>query len=188
MKKLIPAVLTVALVVVGASVAMAQSGESDSTTTTTVTEDADALPGRLGHRGEALQEVLDDLVADDTITQEQADAIVAALEAKKAEFLAERDAVRAAWDEAWSDDVLTEDEAAELADAAPFRGDLLDPEGPLAQYWEDGQLTRDELAQARESLGFGHRGHHGRFGDFDESDDTLDSGFEGAQPSSDLGA
>jgi hypothetical protein len=47
----------------------------------------------------------------------------------------QRDAVRAAMQEAWSDGVLTEDELSALPNSGSR---LVDPNGPLAEYWEDG--------------------------------------------------
>lgn len=166
MKRIVTAVLAALLMIIGASVAMAQTDDSDgSTSTTTELDDAGAWPGRVGQRGEVLQGVLDELVTEGTLTQDQADAVVDALDAKRTEFEAQRDELRAAWDEAWSDDILTEDEAAELAADAPFGDRLVDPDGPLAQYWEDGQLTRDELAEAHQGLGLRRGGRHGRWAD-----------------------
>ena len=152
MRKVILAVIAGALLFVGASVAVAQTDDG-----------ADSAFGRVGG---LITDVLDDLVAEGTLTQDQADSVVSALEDRRTELRAQREELRAAWDEAWSDDVLTEEEAASLADSAPFGSQLTDPEGPLAEYWEDGQLTREELEQARSELGFGRRGghHHGRHG------------------------
>ncbi len=146
MRKLILAVTVGALLLVGASVAVAQTEDGSDTA--------------VGRVGGLITDVLEDLVSDGTLTQDQADAVVTALDDKRSEFRAQREEVRAAWDEAWSDDVLTEEEAASLADSTRFGDRLVDPEGPLAEYWEDGQLTRDELEEARGELGFGRGGHH----------------------------
>ena len=152
MRKLILVVTAGALLFVGASVAVAQTDDA-----------ADTPVGRVGG---FITEVLDGLVTDGTITQDQADAVVTALEDRRSEFQAQREELRAAWDEAWSDDVLTEDEAAALADSTRFGDRLVDPEGPLAEYWADGQLTRDELESARGEFGLGRGGHrHGPPGD-----------------------
>jgi hypothetical protein len=180
MKKLIPALLAGALLLVGATVALAQTEDSDPSTT--ATEDGPATGDTFsGHpdRGAILGGVLDDLVTDGTLDRDQADAVIAALEAKQAELLTQRDELRAAWEEAWADDVLTADEAAALAGDGPLGDEITDPDGLLADYWADGQLTRDELAQARQALGIGGRGHHrGRFGDEpDSTPDTEESSF-----------
>lgn len=152
MKKTILGVLVAVMLFGGAAVAVAQT---DDTTSTTSSEDT--FPPR-GPRGEMLQEVLDALVADGTLEQSQADAVVSALEEARAERFAAREETRAAMQEAWADGVLTEDELSVLPDGGSH---LTDPDGPLAEYWADGQLTQDELDEARESgLGFGGRGRH----------------------------
>jgi hypothetical protein len=102
--------------------------------------------------------VLDGLVTDGTLTQEQADAVVAAFQEHHAAMHAQRDAVRAAMEEAWSDGVLTEDELTVLPNGGSR---LTDPDGPLAEYWEDGQLTREELEEARSEGLIGRGGRHG---------------------------
>jgi hypothetical protein len=169
MKKV--AVLAVALVLVmaGASVAVAQ------------TEDGADTP--LGRAGTFIGEVLDSLVSDGTLTQDQADAVSDAVQTAHEERWAAAEERRAAVEEAWSDDVLTEEEAATLSDDGHM-GQLLDPDGPLAEYWEDGRLTRDELDEAREAgvLGFGPGGHrgHGQFGGrtYFSSGDTETTGAD----------
>jgi len=143
MRKTLLVMSIIGLTLVGASVAMAQ------------TEEGNEPP--FGGVGGGIVEVLDDLVSDGTLTQDQADAVVDALEERRAEFRAEREAVREAMQEAWSDDVLTEDELASLPERAAER---IGPDGPLADYWDDGQLTRDELDEAHAGLGAFHRGHH----------------------------
>jgi len=190
MKRIATFVLAGLLLVVGASVALAQTDDGDTTTDTSTEPEDDASPDRFGHRGEVLQSVLDDLVADGTLTQDQADAVIAALEEKRTEFQSLRDELRAGWDEAWADDVLTEDEVADLADGLPFADRLTDPDGPLAEYWEDGQLTRDELAEAREAFGFGRGGrhHHGPWADDTETPDTEESSFLSPDDSAGVGA
>ncbi len=156
MRKWIAVLAAGVLIIGGAAVATAQTDGTEP-----------AEPGFGGHRGDVLQEVLDELVTANTITQSQADAIVDALEAKRAEFEAAREEMRAqheemraAIEEAWSDDVLTQDEVADL----PFADHLTDPDGPFAGAWSDGQLTREEFDAVRAELGprpgpRGHRGH-----------------------------
>jgi hypothetical protein len=172
MKKTILAAAVGVMVLAGATVAFAQTDES-TTSTTTVT---DATEGRL-FGGYA--DVLDGLVTDGTITQDQADAIVAAFQEHHAAMRAQRDAVRAAMEEAWSDGVLTEDELTALPNGGSR---LTDPDGPLAEYWEDGQLTREELEEARSEGLIGRGGRHGRggFGHFEGSNRAPgadDTGF-----------
>jgi hypothetical protein len=145
------------LIIGGAAVASAQVDETD-----------DPVPAHEMKRGDHADEVLAELVEDGTITQAQSDAIVAAFEAKRVELQAQREerraemeAAREQLEEAWSDDVLTLEEA----EALPFADRLTDPEGPLAEAWADGELTKDEVREARQEIGprrgHGPRGFHG---------------------------
>jgi hypothetical protein len=98
------------------------------------------------HRHRAiLEEVLEDLVASGTIDQDQVDAITEALVAKAESLRAERDEVRDLIEGFLDDDVITEDELAQLPDDHPFNN----PDGRPAGALEDGQLTRAEIEQAR---------------------------------------
>jgi hypothetical protein len=112
---------------------------------------------------EILDEVLADLVADDTLDQGEADAVKAALEARHEEVRAQRDELRgdepgraerdAAMDEMLEDGVIDADELAELPDDHPFN----DPDGPAAEFLNDGELSADELQE----LGDHRRPPHG---------------------------
>ena len=102
-----------------------------------------------------LDDVLSDLVADETLNQSQADAVKAELEARHAEARAQR----AEWREdhpgrpghgiargldmrsLMEDGVIDSDELAELPDDHPFR----DSNGPAAEFLDDGELSEDEL-------------------------------------------
>lgn len=96
------------------------------------------------HRhGALLQEVLDDLVADGTISQDQADAIKDALAAKAEAFQAEKEELRQLIAGFLDDDVITADELAQLPADHIFN----DPDGPFADAVADGELTRDEIAE-----------------------------------------
>ncbi|MCL1692837.1 MAG: hypothetical protein M3096_04060 [Actinomycetia bacterium] len=105
-----------------------------------------------------LDEVLADLVADDTLDQGQANAVKAALETRHEEARVQRDEWRednpgrAERDPAIAgmleDGVIDEDELAELPDDHPFN----DTNGPAAEFLDDGELSADELRE----LG-GHR-------------------------------
>ncbi len=122
-----------------------------------------AYVGRQGPKAEGsigvtgvLEEVLGDLVGDGTITRNQSDAIVTALEERKAE-------TRATWEEHksqlatfWEDGILTSDEIAQL----PMANRITDPDGPLAEALEDGSITKEELEELSRSRG-GHRGRSG---------------------------
>ena len=115
--------------------------------TATAQEDSDTdtddergpIPRMLGFLGE----VLDDLVGDGTITQDQADAIVEASEAKVAEVREQHEANRTLLEEALADDVITEDEVSDLPEDHPIFSDRLD------EAWADGELTREELGELR---------------------------------------
>lgn len=109
-----------------------------------------------------LKEALGELVADGTITQAQADKIIAAVDAKRAAARATKDAERAEWRAKRSaareqmksfleDGAISADELAKLPADHPLRS--LD-NGVL----DDGQITLEELKSLRGEL-FGKRGH-----------------------------
>lgn len=125
------------------------------------------------NRGDIVSTVLDDLVADGTITQEQADEIAATLAERTAAFREELRAQRREHGEGGvqsrglrflggnaellEDGVIDADELAALGENHP----LNDPDGPAAQYLDDGQLTEDELNELVAEL----RGERSRNGD-----------------------
>lgn len=86
-----------------------------------------------------LGDVLDDLVGDDVITQDQADAVAQAAEERATEIREERHAEREQLRELLEDDVITQNEASQLPDDHFLFSDRYD------DAWEDGELTRDEL-------------------------------------------
>lgn len=114
-------------VVSAPSTASAQETEEDT--------DRGAIPRALGFLGD----VLDGLVGEGTIDRGQADAILDATEAAANEIKAERQAVRELIREFLEDDVITEEEAAQLPDDHWLLGERFD------EAWEDGELTRDEI-------------------------------------------
>lgn len=109
-------------------------------------------------RGHLFEGALDEMVADGVIDADQAIAITAWLENRRSELEDEREERRAAHEAAWADDVLTAEEAANL----PSADRLLSEDGPFADAWEDGQLTREEFEAAKAEFGgrrgLGHRG------------------------------
>ena len=139
------------LLVAGAFTAAAVTGGTAlAQEDTTAAEDARPRPPA---RAEVLAEVLGGLVSDGTITQAQADAVTEALEAKAAEIREEfpnrrhRDFRRGfRLGGLLADGEITADELAELPDDHPLK----DPDGPAAEYLEDGRLTQDELRQLHE--------------------------------------
>ncbi|MGH3649882.1 MAG: hypothetical protein ACRDU9_04165 [Acidimicrobiia bacterium] len=112
--------------------ALAQEEGEDS-------DDRSPIPRILGFFGE----VLDELVGDGTITQDQADAIAEAAEAKATEVKEERRALRELTRELLDDGVITEDEATQLPDDHRLFGDVFD------EAWEDGELTTEEIREAQ---------------------------------------
>ena len=150
MRKLIAVLSVTALVVVGAVAAVAQTEETDD-----VPPVRERIQDRIHKPGELLADVLEGFVPG-TLTEEEADEILAAVEAKREEIRAEREAHRAEMEQfreqMWSfleDGQLTEDELAQLPEDHP----LLDPDGPAAEYLEDG-LSAEELAELRGEFGF----------------------------------
>jgi hypothetical protein len=103
------------------------------------TEDGGMFPRAFGF----LDELLDSLVDDGTITQDQADAIVAAAEEKTAEMKGEHEAMRELLQGLLEDDVITEDEAAQLPEGHWLLDETFD------EAWEDGELTREEIQELR---------------------------------------
>lgn len=90
-----------------------------------------------------LGEVLDDLVGEGTITSDQADAVLEAVENKAAELREEREALREEIKGYLEDGVITSEEAANLPEDHWLLGDALD------EAWEDGELTAEEIREAR---------------------------------------
>lgn len=155
MKKLIWLPLAGFLLIAGAAVAAAAPGvvgRVQSALPLAVETDDQATESDepvLKFRGEGfLTEVLDELVAAGTITQDQADAITNALQAKAEAKRAELEQMRQLWQSFVEDGVITQDEI-----------DQLPADSPLREAWnsiaEDGQVTLDQL---RELGPFG--GHH----------------------------
>ncbi len=149
-------------------------------TTGTITvagEDLEHGPGAL------VEDVLADLVAQDVITQAQSDAITEALQTRvderRAEMQARAEEMRATWEQIQGfleDDVITQDEIAQLPADSPLRQ-------AFESIAEDGQITLEQLRQLgpRAGFGFGHieagpgfggpgRGHHGPGMWFDVTD------------------
>ena len=115
----------------------------------------------LKFRDGLLEQVLDELVSAGTLTQEQADAIVGAIEDKIDARRAEAERLRELWQGFIEDGVISQDEI-----------DQLPGDSPLREAWnsiaEDGQVTLEQLRGLhpfgghRGPGGF-FRGHHGGF-------------------------
>ncbi len=115
-------------------------------------------------KGAILDEVLDGLVTDGVIDSDQATKIKEALEAKHEELREQfgdrgprhhgfRDGNRLNVRGFLEDGVIDADELAQLPDGHP----LTDPDGPAADYLDDGQLTAEELEELHAEFG-GRRG------------------------------
>ncbi len=171
-----------------ATTAQDESGTTDTTVVDdpesddTTTDDGVARQGRR----DILGEVLEGLVADNVITQEQADQIRDAIAAKREELRAEfgssgergfgdRHGFRGfgpGFEDFLADGVIDADELAQLPEGNP----LTDPDGPAAPYLEDGQITQEELDQLMADLqAEGFRFRHG-FGT-DSDQDATESSF-----------
>ena len=141
-----------ALVLGAAAAAWAQTGSEESAGENGVSEKgAWEHPARVGLGG-----VLDELVEDGTITRQQADAILAAVEEKRSAARATRQEMKALLDSFWDDGVLTADEVAQL----PNADRITDAGGPLADALADGQITKEEMEELKGRFP-GRRGHHG---------------------------
>lgn len=100
--------------------------------------------GGILNRGlDFLGDVLDDLVGDGTIESAQADAILDAVEEQAAEMKAERESLREEIKGYLEDGVLTAAEAANLPEDHWLLSDVFD------EAWADGELTTDEIREAR---------------------------------------
>jgi polyhydroxyalkanoate synthesis regulator phasin len=90
-----------------------------------------------------LGDVLDGLVSEGTIDQSQADAIVAAAEDKAAQVTEDLRGRRSQIEGFLEDGVITREEASQLPQDSFLLSDIFD------QAWQDGELTRDEIAAVR---------------------------------------
>ena len=148
MRKIIISIAAVGVLVTGAFVASTIADGPASAQT------GDAAETEL-HRGEPggiLEEVLDGLVEDGTLTQAQADAVKEAMLERREEIREEREErreerreIREMIAEFLEDDVIDAGELAQL----PEDHILRDEEGPFADALEDGEITRAEIREVR---------------------------------------
>jgi polyhydroxyalkanoate synthesis regulator phasin len=153
------AVVAALVLIAGASTAVAiAGGAANAQTDDESTQQRPDFP----RRGEILDEVLSQLVADGVITQAQADAVAEAMKAKAEEVHAQmrqwredhpgrfergfRHGVRLG--ALLDDGVIDEEELAEVPDDHWLK----DADGPAAKYLEDGQVTAEELRQLHEEM------------------------------------
>lgn len=182
MKRLIWLPIAGFLLIAGATVAAAMPGVTSTAGSLINAQGSGlAITGvafEVAGAGSLLDEVLADLVSAGTITQDQSDAIVAALTTKADEKRAEMEAQRAQMEAMRTqiqgfleDGVISADEIAQLPADNPFTN--------LQDILADGQVTLEEL-QSVGPLGGGvfergGRGHH----------DGRGHGFWGVDPDSD---
>ena len=107
---------------------------------------------------EFLSGVLSDLVSDGTLSQEDADAVVDAVETEAAAMQAEREALREAIEAALEDGVLTEVEASVLPDDHKWLSEDFD------EAWADGELTTEEIRELSPQRGRNHFKRGAQFG------------------------
>ncbi len=152
------------IVIIGAS-ALMLLGASTVLAAPAATNGLGVVAATIGNAGGVLSDVLDELVGNGTINQGQADAIEQAVEDKRTELQAEREARREQMQTFLEDGELSADELAQLPEDHPLRN--------LDQYLEDGKLDSSELQQLRGFGGFGR--HHGEFGPMHDHDDSSGS-------------
>ncbi|HEX5828047.1 MAG TPA: hypothetical protein VFY23_11030 [Candidatus Limnocylindrales bacterium] len=143
------------LVVGGAGAVLATSGDVATGGTDTVVPAAESPSPDAGTttptmKDTALTSVLDDLVADGTITASQKTAILDALAAERTARHEARQAEREQVQGFLSDGVITQSEFDQLPEDSRIR--------QLEDLLPNGGITTDELAALR---GFGGRGGHG---------------------------
>lgn len=159
MKKILVSLAAAGVLVVGVATAAVISSSDAAAQEAPETEESttDAPPRG---PGTAVQEVLDELVAADEITQPQADTIIAALEEKWEELRANRPEGRRGpgfhrgFKRGFHLGGLLEDgviDAAELGEL-PEGHILTDDEGPFAEVAADGEITEEEFRSVIEEL------------------------------------
>lgn len=115
---------------------------------------------RREEREAAVADALAALVVDGTLTTDQVDAILEAMATAHTDRPRPvRQGMRAGWEIAGflEDGVIDAAELAELPDGHPFN----DPDGPAAEYLDDGQLTEAELIELRSQFRPGGPGPEG---------------------------
>ena len=171
MRRLIGIPLAAGLLILAATAVLAGTDAVNS-----ATQGGTAVAGRAIR---VLEDVLSGLVDDGTITQEQSDAIVSAVEDRAEELRAQFKEQREQLREFLEDGVISADELAQLPEDHPLRN--VDE-----SLLEDGQLTRDELRELRVGRGRGHHGFgpgHRLFGPgFERRDEAPDAGSDELSP------
>jgi hypothetical protein len=153
------------LVVAGAGAVLATSGDAGSGSNAIVIPAAespspDASSGTVAPdptpdkpRDTALTDVLDDLVANGTITESQKTAILDGLAAERTARREAAQAQRQQLKEFLADGQITQDELDQLPEDSPLR--------QLTGVMDDGKITTDELRGLGRGFGFGNGHGHG---------------------------
>ena len=168
MKKVLAALAASSVLIAGGFVTSAVSAPTSAVAQEAPDETTDDVVRP--EKGAILDEVLADLVTDGVIDSDQAAQIKDALEAKHEELREQfgdrgprmrgfHDGQRFGMGGFLEDGVIDADELAQLPDGHP----LTDPDGPAAEYLDDGQLTAEELEELHAEFG-GHRGPGRGFG------------------------
>lgn len=152
MKRILASIVAAGVLAVGAFAAVsitasdAEAQVDDRPTETTVTDESTT------DRPTPFADILDELVADGTLSQDQADAVLERFRTAWEDRADEREARRerfqqhrrghfmAQVERLLEDGVITADEIAELPERHPFNN----PDGAFAELLEDGQITQAE--------------------------------------------
>jgi polyhydroxyalkanoate synthesis regulator phasin len=148
------------LVVLGAGAVMATSGPAPASTDTTIVPAAESASPSTSTdpttkpKDTVLADVLDDLVANGTITQSQKQAVLDGVAAERTARQAERKANRMQLRTILEDGVITQEEFDQLPADSRIR--------QLDELMADGSITTDELKALGRGFGLGRGGHgHG---------------------------
>lgn len=139
--KIIASAVAAALLIAAGFATAIISAPSSAVAQEDDSEDQDVKPYGLRHGAGVLDEVLSDLVDEGVLDQDQADAVLDALETKATELKEEHEANRELLEELFSDGVLTSEEAEQLPDDHFLLSERFD------EAWADGELTREEIGQ-----------------------------------------
>ena len=173
MRNKIMAALVAGGLLVGAGFVTSIVSAPDTAVAQENTTDEDEDRGFFARGMDFLGDVLDDLVGEGTIDSSQADAILDAVEQKAAELKEEREALREEIKGYLEDGVLTSDEAANLPADHWLFSDALE------EAWADGELTTEEIREARPHPRRDAFKHGARFGALLDDGGIDETEYEG---------